>query len=44
MLSQAYAAIKTIDPSATVVMGGLAYDNFTEYVENGILCAISRMR
>jgi hypothetical protein len=31
MLSQVYAAIKAVDPLATVVMGGLAYDWFTEY-------------
>jgi hypothetical protein len=35
MLSQASAAIKAVDPLATVVMGGLAYDNFTEYVDYG---------
>jgi hypothetical protein len=31
MLSAAYHAIKVADPSATVLMGGLAYDGFIEY-------------
>jgi len=31
MLSMAYPAIKAADPEATVLMGGLAYDWFTEY-------------
>jgi hypothetical protein len=34
MLSHAYAAIKEVDPQATVVMGGLAYDFFIEYGGN----------
>ena len=31
MLRRAYGAIKAADPGATVLMGGVAYDNFTEY-------------
>jgi hypothetical protein len=31
MLETAYAAIKAADPQATVLMGGLAQDSFTEY-------------
>ena len=31
MLAVAYTAIKAADPAATVLMGGLAYDRFTEY-------------
>lgn len=31
MLTAAYHAIKTADPGATVLMGGVAYDWFTEY-------------
>jgi len=31
MLDLAYPAIKSADPGATVLMGGLAYDAFTEY-------------
>ena len=31
MLTAAYQAIKAADPQATVLMGGLAYDRFTEY-------------
>jgi len=31
MLAVAYPAIKAADPEATVLMGGLAYDRFTEY-------------
>jgi hypothetical protein len=31
MLAWAYPRIKAADPTATVLMGGLAYDNFTEY-------------
>lgn len=31
MLAIAYPAIKAADPEATVIMGGLAYDRFTEY-------------
>ncbi len=31
MLAVAYPAIKAADPQATVLMGGLAYDWFTEY-------------
>ena len=31
MLMVAYQAIKAADPGATVLMGGLAYDRFTEY-------------
>jgi hypothetical protein len=31
MLSWAYPAIKAADPGATVLLGGLAYDWFTEY-------------
>jgi hypothetical protein len=31
MLGWAYPHIKAADPSATVLMGGVAYDNFTEY-------------
>ena len=31
MLTVAYTAIKAADPAATVLMGGLAYDRFTEY-------------
>ena len=31
MLSQAYGAIKAADPEATVIMGGIAYDSFTEW-------------
>jgi hypothetical protein len=30
MMAHAYAAIKAADPTATVVMGGLAYDGFLE--------------
>jgi hypothetical protein len=31
MLARAYPAIKVADPEATVLLGGLAYDSFTEY-------------
>jgi hypothetical protein len=31
MLAVAYPAIKAADPEATVLMGGIAYDRFTEY-------------
>jgi hypothetical protein len=31
MLAQAYQAIKSVDPQATVIIGGLAYDAWTEY-------------
>jgi hypothetical protein len=31
MAAVAYPAIKAADPTATVLMGGVAYDNFTEY-------------
>ena len=31
MAAAAYPAIKAADPTATVLMGGVAYDNFTEY-------------
>ena len=31
MLAHAYPAIKTVDPNATVLMGGIAYDWFEEY-------------
>lgn len=31
MLSWAYPVIKAADPTATVLMGGIAYDNFEEY-------------
>ncbi len=31
MLAMAYPAIKAADPTATVLLGGLAYDGFTEY-------------
>jgi hypothetical protein len=34
VLSDAYSAIKAIDPYATIVMGGLAYDGFVEYGGN----------
>ena len=34
LLSHAYTAIKEIDPQATIVMGGLAYDFFIEYGGN----------
>jgi hypothetical protein len=34
LLSHAYPAIKEVDPQATVVMGGLAYDFFIEYGGN----------
>lgn len=33
MLAEVYPTIKATNPYATVLMGGLAYDNFTEYVE-----------
>jgi hypothetical protein len=31
MLAQAYRTVKSADPEATVILGGLAYDAFTEY-------------
>ena len=35
MLKSAYPAIKAADPSAQVIIGALAYDNFVGEVENG---------
>jgi hypothetical protein len=31
MLAEAYRAVKSADPQATVIQGGIAYDFFTEY-------------
>jgi hypothetical protein len=35
MLEYASPAIKAVDPGATVLMGGVAYDAFTEYPDGG---------
>jgi hypothetical protein len=35
MLAHAYPAIKAVDPGATVLMGGIAYDWFEEYENAG---------
>jgi hypothetical protein len=45
MLKQVYPAIKSADPQATVLMGGLAYDHFSEYRPLGcadIVCNFNR--
>jgi hypothetical protein len=36
MLQAAYSTIKAADPHATVLMGGIAYDHFYEYQEEGL--------